>query len=131
MFDDPKKTLRRMEEELRAAEREDQEEQEPPFGSEFEFTDDEELIREAKALLREEDDIPIRNHANGYGARPMPGAQAPDYGRMVYDPEEPDEDVAVFAQEPKPKGAGGLVILALLELIGILAVILWWLKWLS
>lgn len=129
MFDDPKKELRRLEQELLAAEYEDEpEEQEAEFGSEFVF-EEEDWLREAKALIGEEEEIPIRNHANGYGTRP--GNYAADFDRTVYDDEEPDEDKAVFVDEPKSKGIGGLVLLALLEVLGIVAIVWWWVQWLS
>jgi len=124
MFDDPKKTLRRMEQELLAAERE--ETPEPDFGAEFEL-DEDALLREAKALIGEEEEIPIRNHANGYGTRNY----AVDFDRTVYDDEEMDEDKALYAEETKTKGIGGLVVLALLEVLGIVAIVLWWVRWLS
>lgn len=129
MFDDPKKELRRMEQELLAAEYEkDSEEMEPEFGAGFEF-EEEDWLREAKALIGEEEEIPIRNHANGYGTRPR--NHAVDFERTVYDDEEMDEKKAVFTDEPKPKGIGGLVLLALLEVLGIVAIVWWWIQWLS
>ena len=119
MFDDPKNTLRRMEEELRAAEYE--EETEPEY-------EEDDWLADAKALIGEDEDIPIRNHANGYGTRPMNYAMYDP--REVYD-EELDDDAVLYAQEPrKKKGIGGLVLLALLEVLGILAVLWWWARWL-
>ena len=49
----------------------------------------------------------------------------------VYADEEAlsDRD-AVFVERKKQKGTGGLKFLALFEIIGILAVIWWWIKWL-
>ena len=124
MFDDPKNTLRRMEEELRAAEYEE-EEAEPDDG--FGYADDS-WLEEAKALIGEDEEIPIRNHANGYGARPRNYAMYDN--REVYD-EELDDAAVLYAQEPrKKKGIGGLVLLALLEVLGILAVLWWWVRWL-
>lgn len=115
MFDDPGKELRRMKDELLAAEYEEEAEYE-----------DEDWLEEAKELIGEEE-FPIRNHANGYGTRNY----AVDFNRMVYDDEELDETAAVFAEEPeKKKGIGGLVLLALLELLGILAIVWWWVRWL-
>ncbi|MGN0978050.1 MAG: hypothetical protein ACI4PH_08355 [Faecousia sp.] len=122
MFDDPKNTLRRMEEELRAAEYE--EEAEEPDG-EFDYADDS-WLEDAKALIGEDEEIPIRNHANGYGTRPRNYAMYEEY-----DEEELDEDAVLYAQEPqKKKGIGGLVLLALLEVLGILVVLWWWARWL-
>lgn len=129
MFDDPKKELRRLEQELLAAEYEEEpESQEEAYASGFAFEEDD-WLQEAKALIGEEEDIPIRNHANGYGTRPR--NYAVDFDRTVYDDEEMDEDKAVFADEPKSKGIGGLVLLALLEVLGIVAIVLWWVRWLA
>lgn len=125
MFDDPKNTLRRMEEELRAAEY-DEEKAEPDYGFDYE---DDDWLEEAKSLIGEDSELPIRNHANGYGSRPQNFAV--NYHRTVYDDEILDETAALFAEEPqKKKGIGGLVLLALLEVLGILAILLWWARWL-
>lgn len=117
MFDDPKNTLRRMEEELRAAEYE--EEAEPEY-------EEEDWLAEAKALIGEEEELPIRNYANGYGARNYGTRDDREgYGEAL------DEDAVLYAQEPKKKkGIRGLVLLALLEVLGILAVLWWWARWL-
>lgn len=120
MFDDPKKELRRMEEELLATQYE--EEQGPDFGSQFEIEDD--WLQEAKALIGDEEEPPIRNHAGGYGAR------SKDPGSTLHEEEPLEESKAVLAGEPKKKGIGGLMLLALLELVGILAIVLWWVQWL-
>lgn len=123
MFDDPKNTLRRMEEELRAAEYE--EEAEPDYGFDYENDD---WLEEAKSLIGEDEEIPIRNHANGYGTRSQ--NYAVNNHRMVYDDEELNDDAVLYAEEPqKKKGIGGLVLLALLEMLGILAILLWWARW--
>ncbi len=123
MFDDPKKELQRMEEELFAAEYEEEAES----GGEPE-RDGEDWLQQVKDLLGEEEP-PIRNHANGYG--PHSRNHDPDLGRAAIADEELDERRAVFAEEPKKKGAGGLVLLALLEVLGILAILWWWKQWLS
>ena len=119
MFDDPKKELRRMQDELLAAEMEEWLEQ-------TQSQDINELLDDAKDFLEEEP--PVRNFANGYGAQPR--NYAVDFDRTVYDDEEFDDDAAVFVEEPKKKGIGGLVFLAILELIGIVAIVVWWIKWL-
>ena len=123
MFDDPKKNLRRMEEALWEAEYESS--QPGESDDDPDWTEDD-WLEEAKELLDHED-IPIRNHANGYGARNY----AVDFERTVYDDEdEMDDRKAVYDEGPRPKGIGGLVILAALELLGIVAIALWWLQWL-
>ena len=128
MFDDPNRELRRMQEELLAMERQ---EQNPAV--------DDDWLQEAKALLGpEEEEFPIRNHANGYGTRPFPDPTADS--RMAYVPDPTEDSRMAYAGAPredpadkqsKPKGAGGLILLALLEVAGILAVALWWARWLS
>ena len=122
MFDDPGRELRRLEQELLAAEAEELDNFE-----EYDEADD--LLAEAKMLLGDyDDDPPIRNHANGYGRR-MPNP-AVDFSRTVYDDEDFDEDAAVLVEKTKTKGIGDLVFLAILEVIGILAIVGWWLQWL-
>lgn len=161
MFDDPKKNLRRLEEELLAQE-------EAPEDTGGELEDILQLIdqwEENDQRLRQTEDIPIRNHANGYGRsaeadppprnfangygrdtqqdamprnyangygrrQPVPGNDAVRFDRAVYADEAVDESAAVFDEGTRPKGVGGLWILFLLELIGILAVIWWWVRWL-
>ena len=127
MFDDPKKELRRMEQALWEAEEEALLEQ-----SGQEDDDLEELLQEqwlTEDALAQQENIPIRNHANNYGRRP--GNFAPDIQRTVYDDEADVQDRAVTPAEPEKKGVGGLFLLLLLEILGILLVILWWVKWLS
>ena len=124
MFDDPRKELRRLEEELLAAEYEEEEqiEQYDEFEDFGEYDEDEAILAEARALIGEEEPPIYRNHANGYGTRrPNP---AVDFNRTVYADEEFDEDSAVLVEKKKKeKGIGGLVFLAILELIGILGIV--------
>ena len=131
MFDDPRKELRRLEEELLAAEYEQEEqiEQYDEFEDFGEYDEDEAILAEARALIGEEEPPIYRNHANGYGTR-MPNP-AVDFNRTVYADEEFDEDSAVLVEKKKKeKGIGGLVFLAILELIGILGIVGWWVLWL-
>ena len=127
MFDDPRKELPRREEELLAAEYEEEEqiEQYDEFEDFGEYDEDEAILAEARALIGEEEPPIYRNHANGYGTRrPNP---AVDFNRTVYADEEFDEDSAVLVEKKKKeKGIGGLVFLAILELIGILGSVGWW-----
>lgn len=157
MFDDPSRELRRLEEELLAEEEEEEFEQseEDEYGEYDEFFDEDDLndalygsdqgwVDNLDELLSGEPEV--RNHANGYGTR-MKAPQkkvsqaskkkkkakkvkkAPVYEEEEY--EELDEDAAVFDEDYKDKGIGGLVFLAILEIIGILAVVLWWIQWLG
>ena len=148
MFDDPSRELRRLEEELLAEEEEEEAfapSEEEDYGEYDEFFDEEDLnnalygsdqgwVDNLDELLSEEPEV--RNHANGYGTRmeaPRKKAKkakkAPVYEEEEY--EQLDEDAAVFDEDYKEKGIGGLVFLAILEIIGILAAVLWWIQWLG
>ena len=118
MFDDPGKALRKLEEELLA----------------------EEADLEEECDEYEDEDTPvIRNHANGYGTRPV--NYAVDFDRMAYADEDIDDDDVYYEEdyrsdrkkkkEKKKKGVGGLILLAFLVLAGIAAVIWWWIRWIS
>ena len=107
MFDDPKEELRRLAERLL-------EEEEPESPGDW--------LEDAHRLLgddpyEEEEEEPdwqepaVRNFANGYG-----------WGRPVYS-DVPEE----YSDEPREKGVRGLVILACLELLGIGALVAYWL----
>ncbi len=52
--------------------------------------------------------------------------RAPDFSRMVFVDEKP-EAMAYAPLGPRPKRVGGLVLLAGLELLGILLILGWWL----
>lgn len=84
--------------------------------------EDELLEEEAEALFDEEDELPERP----YEHRRIRA----DFGRMAYE-DDPREANAVYDEGPHPKGAGSLVFLAILELLGIAAIIGWWIKWLG
>ena len=156
MFDDPSRELRRLEEELLAEEEEEEEfeqSEEDEYGEYDEFFDEEDLnnalygsdqgwVDNLDELLSEEPEV--RNHANGYGTRMQEpqkkvsqaskkkekkAKKAPVYEEEEY--EQLDENAAVFDEDYKDKGIGGLVFLAILEIIGILAVVLWWIQWLG
>ena len=129
MFDNPRRELEWLEEELLAAEEEevpeedDEEYYDEDFLSDGSHQDPEDdWLEDVEALL--EPDEPERRPRR----RKNP---AVDFPRAVYDDEELDESAAVFDNDPPPKGIGGLVFLAILEVLGILAVVGWWLKWLS
>ena len=98
MFDDPRKSLHWMEDELLDEELED-----ILYGDE----EDEE----------EEYERPRRR-----------GRKQRDFHRAVYEDEDDDEERYMLL--PKRNGIKGLVFLAVLELIAILAVLGWWLQWL-
>ena len=130
MFDDPRKELRRLEEQLLA-----EEDPGPDVPEDALWLDDE--LEEARRLLgdempddeEEEDEDPepmvYRNFANGYGRRQSVPVRNRD--RFDRDLEEYSDQVH---DEPREKGVRGLVILACLELLGIAAVIVYWLLFL-
>ena len=118
MFDDPKKNLKWLEQQLL----EEEETEEVDWL--------EEELRQAHELMD-----------NDY-SRPAASVALYDYEEEVADE---NEDVALYADEPQPKrgkkakkeekpkkekGIGGLVFLACIETLGIIAVGLWWVLWL-
>lgn len=94
------------------------------------FDDPGKDLRWLENALREEepadetDELDLEALLEERPARPLR-----DFSRSVYD-EPADSDALVPDNDPKPKGIGGLVVLAFLELAGIVAVTLWWVKWL-
>ena len=107
MFDNPRKSLHRMEDELLDEELED-----ILYGNRDEEAEYEEDYEEYRRPRR----------------RPRPRRQQPDFRRAVY--EDEDDDESRYMLLPKKKGCKGLVFLAILELIAILAVLGWWVQWL-
>ena len=113
IFDDPKKSLERMQRELLREEEKYEEE----FLTEEEWLDEE--IAEAKALLgmdeEDEDEQLYRNYANGYGNYRQP---------RRYDDFEEDEE----EDEPElpPKDHRGQLALTVVLLAGIAAVAIYW-----
>lgn len=141
MFDDPKRELERLNEALQEEEEAEALAQETEAAGEKGEYLDESVIDEAlygsdqKWLdeiheLLEEPEPAVRNHANGYGnTRRNP---AVDFSKAVYEDEgELDEEQAVLDDRPKPKGIGCLLVLAIAEMLGILAIVGWWLNWLA
>ena len=135
MFDDPRKELQRLQQELLAEE----EEMEPEFLDEDDWLERE--LAEAKALSGYQEPVqpPVRNYANGYGAaqRPAP-RQAPAQpqqrtymsGYSAYQETRPEYrgntnqyDEEIVEEE---KSIRGLVALACLLTAGILGVALYW-----
>ena len=109
MFDDPKKHLRRMQEELLAAEEEEE------YG---------EYSEQAEENL-----AAYRNYSNNYGrSRAARFVDTEDY-------EDDLDDEAYLSREDyrkakKKQSNRGLLILICLELLAIAAVLGWWASWL-
>ena len=119
IFDDPKKSLERMQRELLR----DEDEFEEEFLTE-ESLDEE--IAQAKALLgmdvEDEDEKLFRNYANSYGRF----QQARRYDDFEEDDVEYDEDYDDDELELKPRGYKGQLVLTFLLLAGIAAVAIYW-----
>lgn len=129
MFDDPKEALRRLEQRLLA-----EEDRKGPEEPEFEEDWLEDELAEAHRLLGDDpdgddddDSYPaaptrrqgsgVRNYANGYGAArntDPADLNMEEYSDRVY-------------RAPREKGVGGLVLLACLETLGIVALVAYWL----
>ena len=118
IFDDPKKSLERMQRQLL----QEEEEYEEEYLTDEEWFDEE--LAEAKALLEEdgeedeEDEAIYRNFANGYGA----ARQAVGYDELE------EEEEAEEAEEPvRPaKRMSGQLKLTFFLLAGIAAVAIYW-----
>ena len=131
VFDDPRKNLHRLQQELLAEEEEYEEEI-----SEEDWLEQE--LAEAKALsgYEEQPEAPVRNFANGYGAAPQSQSYAAGQprsylsGYSTYQQERPayrSQDPQYEDKEiPEEKGIGGLVALAVLLTMGIVAVAAYW-----
>ena len=133
MFDDPKKELQRLQQELLAEEEEYEEE----ILTEDEWFERE--IAEAKVLSGYQEPE-VRNYANGYGAAPAQPAYDPDRrthlsGRSGYNQQERAAyrpNVRNYSEETLPeeeeteKGVGGLIALAVTLTLGIVAVAAYW-----
>ena len=142
MFDDPKKELRRLQEQLLAEEEDEYEEFEEEdeyeeYEEEYEDVDDYEDdpdLEDIDELLEEDDEEEepsYRNYANRYGrGRPKEFDYLEDDEEM----DEPDflsrEDYR-RGRRKKKKGNLGWVIIAFLEVIAISAIALWWLSWMK
>ena len=125
MFDDPKKQLKDLEDQLLAAEMTD-EEFERFYGDIYEefgrhkqddWQEQEDLLADQPARI-------VRNYANGYGKtadRSAPKSQPKPNPRNAY----ADNGRSVPPQN-KETGIKGLVITACLLSLGIVAVVLWW-----
>lgn len=124
MFDDPKKDLKWLEQQLLA---EDAPREDPPdeeFLGEEDWLDAE--LRQAHALLG---DTPAATRSRGDVFAFLEEDTAREESAVYADipsPAKPQKS----KKKKKEKGIGGLVFLACLETLGIIAVLLWWVIWL-
>ena len=118
MFDDPKKDLKWLEEQLQKEMSQDGE-----FSEDWLEEEETDWLDDARELLSE--DVPRSRKAYDFDAEEEDGA-------TVYAP--PKKKAKTKAEKKvkakKEKGVGGLVFLLLLELVGIAGVVVWWLLWL-
>lgn len=117
VFDDPKKELKRLERELLAEEDDhwldDQLAQAHALLGDTSETED----MDATRIYRDASEMPVRNYANGYTAP----RKLYDYDEQYVD--EPQEDLS---DVPREKGIGGLIVLALFEMLAIAIVLVYW-----
>ena len=90
---------------------------------------EEALLEEEAQELPEEDEAFEEDFApSEFSPRKRRQNSAVAHSRTFYDDEVFDENAAVEDTEPRRKGIGGLLLLALLELAGIVAIAAWWAK---
>ena len=140
MFRDTKEELRRLEEELLAAEREASEMAradrllEEFLAEEDDYDDSEEDFMQDYPAGLVAGQNGYRNYSNNYGQTPQNYGQNPNYGRPqtpppVYNTDWTDEDLEDYSDEvyEQPKDdLRGLVVLAMFLLAGILGVLAFW-----
>ena len=128
MFDNPKKELEWLEEQLLAAETTNTEDD---FDSLYEDIYDEfgdespDALDDELRTMLDDIDVPIRNYSNHYGQADR------EFSRRAagFDAEEEDYymDTERYVAPPKKKGIRGLLIVACLEAVAIIALAAWWL----
>lgn len=136
MFDDPQKHLKWMEEALLEEEKEDDtelsdyadypdEDWEKILEEDWDFTQppaSNPALNFSRAFYEDElftEDVSLPVHQKGRAAK------------MIDRDQKKEEHRQKKKDKKKNKGIGGLVILALLELLGIFAIIGWWIQWLT
>lgn len=112
MFDNPKRDLQRLQEELLAAE-------EPEWEPEADEEDPEEAFRDMKQMLARED-------WEETDREPLYRSYQEDADEMNFEeaPEEPDFEETPLPKEKK-KGMGGLIAAVILESLALLAIAAW------
>ena len=87
--------------------------------------DSKEHLRRMEEALLEEDDSWLEEARALMGEEEVPQVSVRNNDRLDVDLDSYSQDV--YEQPPKEKGVGGLVFLAILESLGIAAIILYWL----
>ncbi len=139
MRDDPGKNLKWLEQELQAAE---QHPQVAPKPGEILYEKPDDLLQRVDALLADEPEIPVfakkQKHTKASRAVASRVQPAPKFDESAAIPVKTRKQLRTEARQQKAarKKAGvnrnikDLTLLAALELLGILAIIGWWLQWL-
>ena len=139
MRDDPSKNLKWLEQELLAAE---QRPQVAPKPGEIIYEKPDDLLQRVDALLADEPEIPVfakkQKHTKASRAASSRVQTAPKFDESAAVPVKTRKQLKAEARQQKAarKKAGvnrnikDLTLLAALELLGILAIIGWWLQWL-
>ena len=87
--------------------------------------DSEEYLRRMAEELTEDDDSWLEEAKAMMGDDDIPQVSVRNNDRLDVDLDSYSQDI--FEQPPKEKGVGGLMFLAILESLGIAAIILYWL----
>ncbi len=139
MRDNPGKNLKWLEQELLAAE---ERPQVAPRPGEISYEEPDDLLQRVDALLAEEPEIPAfvgkRKHTKATRAAAAGAPAAPALDENAAVPVKTKKQLHAEAKQRKAEKAKagvnnnirGLTFLAVLELLGILAIIGWWLQWL-
>ena len=139
MRDDPSKTLKWLEQELLSAE---ERPQVAPKPGEILYEEPDDLLQRVDALLAEDPEIPVfvskQKNTKASRAAASRVRTVPGFDESAAIPVKTKKQLKEEARRAKAarKKAGvnrnikGLILLAALELLGILAIIGWWLQWL-
>lgn len=139
MRDDPGKNLKWLEQELLAAE---QRPQVAPKPGEIIYENPDDLLQRVDDLLADEPEIPVfaqkQKHTKASRAASSNAQPTPKFDESAAIPVKTRKQLKAEARKQKAarKKAGvnrnikDLTLLAALELLGILAIIGWWLQWL-
>jgi hypothetical protein len=139
MRDDPSKTLKWLEQELLSAE---ERPQVAPKPGEILYEEPDDLLQRVDALLADDPEIPVfvskQKNTKASRAAASRVQTVPGFDESAAIPVKTKKQLKEEARRAKAarKKAGvnrnikGLILLAALELLGILAIIGWWLQWL-
>ena len=123
MFDDPNKELNRLQDELLAAEKEDDLAGLDDLLKDYEPTDMDDFFQEKPKQEKPKAEVVVKRPAAEKEA-------AEEMSEMLLDEEEDFEDDEEETQTEKPKkekGVGGLIALCVAETVAIVGLLAWWL----